>query len=186
MVTQMMSRNWRDLIRPKAITLDPESNSESYGKFTCEPLERGFGVTIGNSLRRVLLASLQGAAITAVRLESALHEFTTIPRRRRGRDRHHPQPQRGGVQGRLAQDVHGAPRERGPRPDPRQRHQDRRWSLGAEPDPSDRDPRQEGTVLGRTHGGLRPRLRFGRAQQEPDHAARHDPDRCPVQPRSAR
>ncbi len=75
----MMSRNWRDLIRPKAITLDPESNSESYGKFTCEPLERGFGITIGNSLRRVLLASLQGAAITAVRLETALHEFTTIP-----------------------------------------------------------------------------------------------------------
>jgi DNA-directed RNA polymerase subunit alpha len=74
-----MSRNWRDLIRPKAIQLDPESNSESYGKFTCEPLERGFGITIGNSLRRVLLASLQGAAITAVRLEGALHEFTTIP-----------------------------------------------------------------------------------------------------------
>ncbi|HYO97006.1 MAG TPA: DNA-directed RNA polymerase subunit alpha [Polyangiaceae bacterium] len=79
MVTQMMSRNWRDLIRPKAIQLDPESNSESYGKFTCEPLERGFGITIGNSLRRVLLASLQGAAITAVRMDGALHEFTTIP-----------------------------------------------------------------------------------------------------------
>jgi DNA-directed RNA polymerase subunit alpha len=79
MVTAMMSRNWRDLIRPKAIQLDPESNSDSYGKFTCEPLERGFGITIGNSLRRVLLASLQGAAITAVRLEGALHEFTTIP-----------------------------------------------------------------------------------------------------------
>ena len=57
MVTAMMSRNWRDLIRPKAIQLDPESNSEYYGKFTCEPLERGFGITIGNSLRRVLLAS---------------------------------------------------------------------------------------------------------------------------------
>jgi DNA-directed RNA polymerase subunit alpha len=79
MITQMTSRNWRDLIRPKAIQLDPESNSQTYGKFTCEPLERGFGITIGNSLRRVLLASLQGAAITAVRLESALHEFTTIP-----------------------------------------------------------------------------------------------------------
>jgi DNA-directed RNA polymerase subunit alpha len=75
----MMSRNWRDLIRPKAIQLDQESGSEFYGKFTCEPLERGFGITIGNSLRRVLLASLQGAAITAVRLDSALHEFTTIP-----------------------------------------------------------------------------------------------------------
>jgi DNA-directed RNA polymerase subunit alpha len=79
MVTQMMSRNWRDLIRPKAIHLEPESVSDNYGKFTCEPLERGFGITIGNSLRRVLLASLQGAAITAVRLDGALHEFTTIP-----------------------------------------------------------------------------------------------------------
>jgi DNA-directed RNA polymerase subunit alpha len=79
MVTQMMSRNWRDLIRPKAIQLDQESNSQAYGKFTCEPLERGFGITIGNSLRRVLLASLQGAAISAVRLDGALHEFTAIP-----------------------------------------------------------------------------------------------------------
>src|SRR6188508_1316846 len=78
MVTPMMSRNWRDLIRPKAIQLDPESNSEYYGKFTCEPLERGFGITVGNSLRRVLLSSLQGAAITAVRLDGALHEFTSI------------------------------------------------------------------------------------------------------------
>src|SRR6187399_2402585 len=79
MITPMMSRNWRDLIRPKAIQLDPDSNSGTYGKFTCEPLERGFGITVGNSLRRVLLASLQGAAITAVRMEGALHEFTTIP-----------------------------------------------------------------------------------------------------------
>ena len=79
MVTQMTTRNWRDLIRPKAIQLDPDSNSNTYGKFTCEPLERGFGITIGNSLRRVLLASLQGAAITAVRFDAALHEFTTIP-----------------------------------------------------------------------------------------------------------
>ncbi|MDX2055192.1 MAG: DNA-directed RNA polymerase subunit alpha [Polyangiaceae bacterium] len=79
MVTQMMSRNWRDLIRPKAITLDPESSSQFFGRFTCEPLERGFGITVGNSLRRVLLASLQGAAITAVRIDGTLHEFTAIP-----------------------------------------------------------------------------------------------------------
>ena len=75
----MTSRNWRDLIRPKGISLDTEGLSEFYGKFVCEPLERGFGITIGNSLRRVLLSSLQGAAITAVRLEGALHEFTTVP-----------------------------------------------------------------------------------------------------------
>jgi DNA-directed RNA polymerase subunit alpha len=78
MVNAMMTRNWRDLIRPKAIQLDVESANDFYAKFTCEPLERGFGITIGNSLRRVLLASLQGAAISAIRIEGALHEFTTI------------------------------------------------------------------------------------------------------------
>ncbi len=72
-----ISRNWRDLIRPKGIQIEEET--EVYGKFTCEPLERGFGITVGNSLRRVLLSSLQGAAITAVRIDNALHEFTTVP-----------------------------------------------------------------------------------------------------------
>ena len=75
----MLARNWRDLIRPKGIAVDTESSTAFYAKFTCEPLERGFGITIGNSLRRVLLSSLQGAAITAVRIEGALHEFTTVP-----------------------------------------------------------------------------------------------------------
>src|SRR6478609_11592308 len=79
MVSPMTSRNWRDLIRPKSIQLDLESATDFYGRFVCEPLERGFGVTIGNSLRRVLLSSLQGAAITAVRMDGALHEFTTVP-----------------------------------------------------------------------------------------------------------
>lgn len=72
------ARNWRDLIRPKALVVDQDSLGDRYGKFTCEPLERGFGITIGNSLRRVLLSSLQGAAITAVKIDGALHEFTTI------------------------------------------------------------------------------------------------------------
>jgi len=75
----MQARNWRDLIRPKALQVESETLTEYYGKFTCEPLERGFGVTVGNSLRRVLLSSLQGTAITAVRIDGALHEFTTIP-----------------------------------------------------------------------------------------------------------
>ncbi len=77
--TSTQARNWRDLIRPKAlIEEDRDAHTDFYGKFVCEPLERGFGITIGNSLRRVLLSSLQGAAITTVRLEGALHEFTTI------------------------------------------------------------------------------------------------------------
>jgi DNA-directed RNA polymerase subunit alpha len=74
-----IARNWRDLIRPRNLEVDPESLTATYGKFTCEPLERGFGTTLGNSLRRILLSSLQGAAITAVKIEGALHEFTTIP-----------------------------------------------------------------------------------------------------------
>src|SRR5579862_4889442 len=74
-----IARNWRDLIRPRNLEVDVESLTPTYGKFTCEPLERGFGTTLGNSLRRILLSSLQGAAITAVRMEGALHEFTTIP-----------------------------------------------------------------------------------------------------------
>lgn len=77
--TPMMSRNWRDLIRPRGISIEAESSTDFYGKFICEPLERGFGLTIGNALRRILLSSLQGAAITAVRVDGALHEFTTIP-----------------------------------------------------------------------------------------------------------
>ena len=75
--TSFMARNWRDLIRPRI--LETDEKSKDYGKFTCEPLERGFGTTLGNSLRRVLLSSLQGAAITHVRMDGALHEFTSLP-----------------------------------------------------------------------------------------------------------
>ncbi|MEO8797037.1 MAG: DNA-directed RNA polymerase subunit alpha [Polyangiaceae bacterium] len=75
----MMTRNWRDLIRPRGIQVEQETLTDFYGKFTCEPLERGYGITLGNSLRRVLLSSLQGTAITAIKVEGALHEFTTVP-----------------------------------------------------------------------------------------------------------
>ncbi|MBH23773.1 MAG: DNA-directed RNA polymerase subunit alpha [Myxococcales bacterium] len=75
----MHYRNWRDLIKPKEVRIDPATKSNTYAKFVCEPLERGFGTTLGNSLRRVLLSSLQGAAVTSVRIDGALHEFTTLP-----------------------------------------------------------------------------------------------------------
>ena len=75
----LIAKNWRDLIRPKLLEVERESLTPTYGKFSCEPLERGFGTTIGNSLRRVLLSSLQGAAICAVKIEGALHEFQTLP-----------------------------------------------------------------------------------------------------------
>jgi DNA-directed RNA polymerase subunit alpha len=77
--SQMVARNWRDLIRPKSLSVEQETLSATYGRFVCEPLERGFGITLGNSLRRVLLSSLQGAAITAVKIDGALHEFTSVP-----------------------------------------------------------------------------------------------------------
>ncbi len=73
------TRNWRDLIKPRGLTIDQESLSNTYGKFVAEPLERGFGITLGNALRRVLLSSLQGAAITSVKIEGVEHEFMTIP-----------------------------------------------------------------------------------------------------------
>jgi DNA-directed RNA polymerase subunit alpha len=78
-VTQQISRNWKDLIKPKSITVDGGTAGDRYAKFVCEPLERGFGLTLGNALRRVLLSSLQGSAITAVRIDGALHEFTSVP-----------------------------------------------------------------------------------------------------------
>ena len=76
--SNITTRNWRDLIRPRGIHIESETLTDFYGKFTAEPLERGYGITIGNSLRRILLSSLQGAAITAVRVDGALHEFTTV------------------------------------------------------------------------------------------------------------
>ena len=74
-----MYRNWRELIRPKSIEIDHDSLSERYGRFVAEPLERGFGITVGNALRRILLSSIRGNAIVGARIEGALHEFTHIP-----------------------------------------------------------------------------------------------------------
>jgi DNA-directed RNA polymerase subunit alpha len=70
--------NWRTLIRPRRVERDAKS-SQSYGKFVIRPLERGFGTTIGNSLRRILLSSLQGAAVTAIKIDGVDHEFSFIP-----------------------------------------------------------------------------------------------------------
>lgn len=75
----LMRRNWTELIRPRRMEVDESTHTPFYGKFVCEPLERGYGITLGNSLRRVLLSSLQGAAITSVKIEGVLHEFSTIP-----------------------------------------------------------------------------------------------------------
>jgi DNA-directed RNA polymerase subunit alpha len=74
-----MYRNWETLIKPKAFEVEEETRTSTYGRFHVEPFERGFGITIGNSLRRILLSSLQGSAITSVSIKGVLHEFSTLP-----------------------------------------------------------------------------------------------------------
>lgn len=76
--TDTYYRNWHDLIFPEKLEVDQDTHTASFGKFTCQPLERGFATTIGNSLRRILLSSIQGAAITSARIEGVLHELSTI------------------------------------------------------------------------------------------------------------
>ncbi len=72
----LMYMNWQQMIRPEKVQV---TSNPTYGKFVCEPLERGFGVTIGNSLRRIILSSLHGAAIVSVRFEGVMHEFSAVP-----------------------------------------------------------------------------------------------------------
>ena len=79
MQDDVIARNWRELIRPRRLEVEEGSLTSTYGRFYCEPFERGFGTTLGNALRRVLLSSLQGAAITNIRIDGVLHEFSTIP-----------------------------------------------------------------------------------------------------------
>ncbi len=69
--------NWQEMIRPDKVAV--ESSTDTYGKFVCEPLERGFGITMGNALRRVILSSLHGAAITSVKFDAVMHEMSVIP-----------------------------------------------------------------------------------------------------------
>jgi len=76
---KLQQKNWRDLTKPKMIEIETDSFTDFYGKFVCQPLERGFGITLGNALRRILLSSLQGAAIVSVKFDGMPHEFTTIP-----------------------------------------------------------------------------------------------------------
>jgi DNA-directed RNA polymerase subunit alpha len=74
-----MYKHWTDLIKPKQLEVEEKTLTSNYGKFYAEPFERGFGQTIGNSLRRIMLSSLMGASIVAVRIKGILHEFSTVP-----------------------------------------------------------------------------------------------------------
>ena len=73
---ELMYMNWQKIIKPENVQVTSDS---SYGKFVCEPLERGFGITLGNSLRRIILSSLYGAAIVSVKFETVMHEFSVLP-----------------------------------------------------------------------------------------------------------
>src|SRR5579872_2030861 len=74
-----MRIRWRGLELPSRLIPDADTATGTYSRFVAEPFERGFGVTIGNSLRRILLSSLEGSAVTRIKIQGVQHEFTTIP-----------------------------------------------------------------------------------------------------------
>ena len=75
----MLQRNWQELIKPNALDIAGGDDPQRKATISAEPLERGFGLTLGNALRRVLLSSLQGAAVTSLQIDGVLHEFSSIP-----------------------------------------------------------------------------------------------------------
>ena len=74
----MLQKNWSELIKPTKMEVNVDENNGRVGKLIAEPLERGFGLTLGNSLRRILLSSIRGAAVTSIQIDGVLHEFTSI------------------------------------------------------------------------------------------------------------
>ena len=77
-LASVIQKNWQDLIKPQRLDVQPGRRPDREATLVVEPLERGFGITLGNALRRVLLSSLQGAAITQVQIDGVLHEFSSI------------------------------------------------------------------------------------------------------------
>jgi DNA-directed RNA polymerase subunit alpha len=75
----VLQKNWQTLIKPKQLAVEPSGDADRAATVVAEPLERGFGLTLGNALRRVLLSSLQGAAVTSIQIEGVLHEFSSLP-----------------------------------------------------------------------------------------------------------
>src|SRR5262245_37398778 len=78
-MVDVLQRNWQTLIKPSKLAITPGRDNAKTATLVAEPLERGFGMTLGNALRRVLLSSLQGAAIKTVQIDGVLHEFSSIP-----------------------------------------------------------------------------------------------------------
>ncbi len=155
-----------------------EEINEDRGVFVIEPLDRGFGYTFGNSLRRVLLSSLEGAAVTAVKIEGVAHEFTTLPGVREDVTDiilnlknlivllHGESPE---IEVHLSKK--GAGRRHG------RRHRGARRPRDPQPGPRDRAPRRQGQARDDADDRPRPRLRPGRAEPRPGDDDRRDPDR---------
>src|SRR3989338_6398631 len=74
-----MRIRWREFELPNRVSIEKETHTDTYGKFVAEPFERGYGITIGNALRRILLSSIEGAAVTSIKVAGAQHELSTIP-----------------------------------------------------------------------------------------------------------
>src|SRR5579883_2724438 len=75
----VIQKNWQSLIKPEKLEVEPGADPSKVATIVAEPLERGFGMTLGNALRRILLSSLQGAAVTSIQIDGVLHEFSSIP-----------------------------------------------------------------------------------------------------------
>ena len=78
-VEPVIQKNWQELIKPKKLEIEQGHDAQRFATLVAEPLERGFGLTLGNALRRILLSSLHGAAVTALQIDGVLHEFSSIP-----------------------------------------------------------------------------------------------------------
>ena len=117
----VLQKNWQSLIKPEKPLIEPGADPSRVATIVAEPLERGFGMTLGNALRRILLSSLQGAAVTAVQIDGVLHEFSSIAGCARGRDRHRAEHQAArAAHARRGPEAHGAPGHRPGRGEGRQ------------------------------------------------------------------
>jgi hypothetical protein len=168
---------WKGFQLPKRLDFERDTADGPFGRFSAQPFERGFGTTIGNALRRVLLSSIEGAAITAVKIDGVLHEFSPIPGRGRGRHRHHPQPEADPAEAARGPDQDALPaRGQGRRGD---------GAATSRPTPTSRSSSRTPTsrrCRGRqaAHGAARqarPRLRVGRQELRRGSRHRLDPGR---------
>ena len=172
------AKNWQELKKPNSLEKKHTGGDvRRRAVFVAEPLERGFGMTLGNSLRRVLLSSLQGAAITSIKIDGVLHEFSSLDRRPRGRHRHRAQHQADRAQdGRRGPQAASPQRDRAGRRH-RRHDRDRGRHRGHQPRPSDLPPRRRRDAQHGADGRRRQRLCAGDRQPPGRRADRPDSGR---------